>query len=120
MIKKFFIAASLISSVSAFGVEPVDSLKNIELQEVQVVSTRATSKTPIAFSNVGAEQLKSTNYGVDIPFLLSLGEYGRLRIVGKVYSGAAWCRYFHQRLRSLRCYGEYVDRRPWIKTFRRC
>ena len=72
MIKNFFIAASLISSVSAFGVEPVDSLKNIELQEVQVVSTRATSKTPIAFSNVGAEQIKSTNYGVDIPFLLSL------------------------------------------------
>ena len=30
-----------------------DSLKVINLQEVQVVSTRATAKTPVAFTNIG-------------------------------------------------------------------
>ena len=29
-----------------------DSMKVVNLQEVQVVSTRATAKTPVAFTNV--------------------------------------------------------------------
>ncbi|MEG1562574.1 MAG: TonB-dependent receptor [Bacteroides sp.] len=48
-----------------------DSLRVINLQEVQVVSTRATAKTPMAFSNVSKEQIKKQNFGQDIPFLLS-------------------------------------------------
>ena len=32
-----------------------DSLKVVNLQEVQVVSTRATAKTPVAFTNVRKE-----------------------------------------------------------------
>ena len=35
-----------------------DSLKVINLQEVQVVSTRATAKTPMAFTNIGKAELK--------------------------------------------------------------
>ena len=50
----------------------VDTLKSVELQNVQVVSTRATRKTPVAFTNMGKEQLKAVNHGKDIPFLLSL------------------------------------------------
>jgi iron complex outermembrane receptor protein len=48
-----------------------DSLKTINLQEVQIVSTRATSKTPVAFTNVNKEELRKQNYGVDLPFMLS-------------------------------------------------
>ena len=44
-----------------------DSLEVINLQEVQVVSTRATSKTPIAFTNIGKDELKKINFGQDIP-----------------------------------------------------
>ena len=38
-----------------------DSLKVINLQEVQVVSTRATAKTPVAFTNIGKAELKKVN-----------------------------------------------------------
>lgn len=40
-----------------------DSLKVVNLQEVQIVSTRATSKTPVAFTNVSKEELKSRTSG---------------------------------------------------------
>ncbi len=48
----------------------IDSLKTVDLQEVQVVSTRATAKTPVAFTNVSKEQIQKQNTGVDLPFLL--------------------------------------------------
>ncbi len=38
---------------------------------MQVVSTRATAKTPVAFTNVKKEQISKQNFGQDIPFLLS-------------------------------------------------
>lgn len=47
-----------------------DSLKNVNLQEVQVVSTRATAKTPVAFTNVTKNQIQKQNTGIDLPFLL--------------------------------------------------
>ena len=50
----------------------LDTLKSVELQDVQVVSTRASRKTPMAFTNMNKEQLKAVNHGKDIPFLLSL------------------------------------------------
>lgn len=49
-----------------------DSLRVIDLQEVQVVSTRATAKTPVAFTTLTKEQIKKQNYGQDIPYLLSM------------------------------------------------
>ncbi|MCC8145287.1 MAG: TonB-dependent receptor [Bacteroidales bacterium] len=52
-----------------------DSLKNRNhhnLQEVEVVSTRATAKTPVAYSNMNKEQLNEFNFGQDIPLLLTL------------------------------------------------
>ena len=51
-----------------------DSVKVVNLQEVQVVSTRATAKTPVAFTNVKKEQISKQNFGQDIPFLLSSRE----------------------------------------------
>ena len=49
-----------------------DSLRVINLQEVQIVSTRASSKTPVAFTNVKKDQISKQNFGQDIPFLLSI------------------------------------------------
>lgn len=49
-----------------------DSLRVISLQEVEIISTRATGTTPVAFTNVSKEQLKKQNFGQDIPYLLSL------------------------------------------------
>ena len=50
----------------------LDTLKSVELQGVQVVSTRASKKTPVAYSNLSKEDLKAVNFGQDIPYLLSL------------------------------------------------
>lgn len=50
----------------------IDSISNINLDEVAVIATRATSKTPIAYTNVTAQQIEQANQGVDIPYLLSM------------------------------------------------
>ena len=48
----------------------VDTLRANELQAVQVVSTRANAKTPMAFSNVSAKDIKAVNFGKDLPYVL--------------------------------------------------
>ena len=50
----------------------LDTLTSIELQGVQVVSTRASKKTPVAYTNMSREELKAVNFGQDVPYLLSL------------------------------------------------
>ncbi len=47
-----------------------DSLQ-FDLQAVQVVSTRASSKSPIAYTDMDQEAIKQVNYGKDIPSLLN-------------------------------------------------
>ena len=69
MRSNFFLLALGILAVHA---EEADSLKSVELQDVQVVSTRASKKTPVAFTNMNKEQLKVVNHGQDVPYLLSL------------------------------------------------
>ena len=68
--RKYFFLLAL--GVLAAHAEEADSLKSVELQDVQVVSTRASKKTPIAFTNMNKEQLKVVNHGQDVPYLLSL------------------------------------------------
>ena len=67
-----FLMLSMMGVALAAQSEETDTLKSVELQNVQVVSTRATRKTPMAFTNMGKEQLKAVNHGQDIPYLLSL------------------------------------------------
>jgi len=42
----------------------------LQLQEVEVLATRASSNTPVAFTNVSKEQIAAVNHGVDMPQLL--------------------------------------------------
>ena len=62
---------ALLGTLTAQADE-LDTLKTVELQNVQVVSTRASKKTPVAFTDMSREQLKAVNYGQDVPYLLSL------------------------------------------------
>lgn len=62
---------ALLGTVTAQASE-LDTLKSVELQDVQVVATRATRKTPVAFTDMNKEQLKAVNFGQDVPYLLSL------------------------------------------------
>ena len=68
--RKIFMMA-LLGATTAQAVE-LDTLKSVELQDVQVVATRATRKTPVAFTDMNQEQLKAVNFGQDVPYLLSL------------------------------------------------
>ena len=70
--KKIVLMVVTLWATGVNAVEPVDSLKSVELQDVQVSSIRATKKTPMAFTNMDREQLKQVNYGKDVPYLLSL------------------------------------------------
>ena len=73
--KKILLSALALSmglNAAAQGVNENDSLTAITLQDVQVVSTRANKKTPVAFRNFSNEDLKNVNFGQDIPALLSL------------------------------------------------
>ncbi len=71
--KRFLlVVAVLVSAVSMNGQEVLDSLLSVELQGVQVVSTRASKKTPMAYKNMSKEELQAVNFGQDIPYLLSL------------------------------------------------
>ncbi len=49
----------------------IDSLKMMELQELQVVSTRATKTTPVAHDDITKEEIKELNVGKDLPTVLS-------------------------------------------------
>ena len=49
-----------------------DSLKTVDLDEVNVISTRAGETTPVAHTNVSKEQIAELNTGKDLPFLLSM------------------------------------------------
>lgn len=49
----------------------VDSL-GIDLREVEVVANRASSKSPIAFTNVLKSDIEKGNTGRDIPYLLGM------------------------------------------------
>ena len=62
----------LVGAVSVNAENDLDSLLSLELQGVQVTSTRASKKTPVAYTNMSQEQLKSVNFGQDVPYLLSL------------------------------------------------
>ena len=72
--KRLFLGiAALVCAVSVNAEETTaDSLLSVNLQDVQVVSTRASKKTPVAYTNVSQKELKSVNFGQDLPYLISL------------------------------------------------
>lgn len=51
--------------------EVIDTLKTYELQDVQVLSTRAGKKTPVAHYDMSKDEIKAVNHGKDVPWLLN-------------------------------------------------
>ena len=49
-----------------------DSLQQVQLQSVEIMSMRATETTPVAFTNIDRKELKKQNTGVDFPYLVSM------------------------------------------------
>ncbi len=46
--------------------------RDMELPEIQVISNRATSTTPVAYTNISRKTIEKVNDGKDIPYLLSM------------------------------------------------
>ena len=69
--KKLLIATSLISSATFVNAQQVkDTTKVNALDEVLVSAVRVNKKTPVTFSNLTKEEIKSRNLGQDIPVLM--------------------------------------------------
>ncbi len=68
--KRFISTAALTVGLLPVVAQHNDSI-DIVLEEASVIATRATSTTPIAFTNISREQLRRTNHGQDIPYLVS-------------------------------------------------
>jgi iron complex outermembrane receptor protein len=49
-----------------------DTTRIIELDEIQVIATRAENRTPVTHSLVTKSRIESSNYGQDVPFILML------------------------------------------------
>ena len=61
------------SAMAQQTIEPdsiVPSPKPIQLDEVLVSSVRATKKLPVTFSNLSKEEIKTKNFGQQLPLLL--------------------------------------------------
>ena len=72
MRRNAMIVCLLMATTGAFAQAPEkDSLQTVGLQEVEVIATRATAHTPVAYTNLSKEQLKKANTGVDMPYLLT-------------------------------------------------
>ena len=72
MKKTLFLTMTALCTALTVRAAEADTLKSVELQGVEVTATRATKKTPVAYTNMSKEQLKAVNYGKDVPYLLSL------------------------------------------------
>ncbi len=67
------ITALQVCGLSVFAEqETADTLRHVDLDEVQVIATRATAHTPIAFVNMDKETIRKQNAGLDVPFLLTM------------------------------------------------
>ncbi len=71
--KKTMLLAAVIACGSMFASAQLrEAGDTLQLQEVEVLATRASSNTPVAFTNVSKEQIATLNHGIDLPYLLSL------------------------------------------------
>ncbi|MCK5906909.1 MAG: TonB-dependent receptor plug domain-containing protein, partial [Flavobacteriales bacterium] len=70
------LSSFLIQSNFLFAQEKLDSLdlamEELQLNEVVITATRASHKTPIAFTNITKKDINDRNLGQDIPILMEL------------------------------------------------
>ncbi len=70
MKKTMLLAAAVMCGSSLASAQAVAESDTLHLQDVEVLATRATSNTPVAFTNVSKKQIDAVNHGVDMPQLL--------------------------------------------------
>ena len=66
------VAATMATLAAVAQPAATDTVPTITLSEVEVLGTRASENTPVAYSNVTGKQIAAANHGLDIPFLLTM------------------------------------------------
>ena len=66
------VAATMATLAAAAQPAATDTVPTIALSEVEVLGTRASENTPVAYTNVTGKQIAAVNHGLDIPFLLTM------------------------------------------------
>jgi iron complex outermembrane receptor protein len=72
MKKNVIVMFVLCSAFTGAYSQENDSASVYKLDEIHVIATRAENKTPVTHSLVTKSQIENSNYGQDIPFLLTL------------------------------------------------
>ena len=73
MNRKMYASCLMLLSLGMNAKEiETDSLRTVVLDDVNIMSTRATKTTPVAFTNISGEQIEKVNFGQDLPYLLSM------------------------------------------------
>ena len=52
--------------------EEVSDSLHMTLQGVEITAVRATETTPVAYTNIGSEEIKRQNTGLDFPYLVTM------------------------------------------------
>lgn len=65
-----FTLFAFLLTYSIIHAQNVDSLKQIELQEVTISATMAGDKTPMSFTNIKRDKIRQNDFGQDMPFLI--------------------------------------------------
>ncbi len=70
----FFLLAAVVSTSGTWAqqMQPDSISFYDEIKTIEVVATRATQTTPVAYTNLSKETIDRQNYGLDIPSLLAL------------------------------------------------
>lgn len=64
------LTAALPSLLSAQ--EEVSDSLHMALQGVEITAVRATETTPVAYTNIGSEEIKRQNIGLDFPYIVTM------------------------------------------------
>lgn len=67
----FGMALFVVQPIAAVN-EYADTVKNVDLDEVEVVSVRASRTTPVAYTNITKEEISELNHGKDMTYMLSM------------------------------------------------
>lgn len=70
--KNIILMLVAVCSVSNLHAQHIDSTKIYQLEEVQVVSTRAQKNTPVDYTEMQKTDIEVVNHGKDIPQLLQM------------------------------------------------
>ena len=71
MRRKSFVVC-LITATACSALHAQEQVNLQTLQEVEILSVRATKTTPVAYSEINQKELSKANTGVDLPYLLAM------------------------------------------------